>query len=195
MTRLLSENTAVYPGDMKPSIQRKDTGLYVMSELCITSHAGTHIDAPAHYLHGGLTIDRIPLTSLVGRCRVIEVGKNRKDIEPSDFLDRTDGVKKILFRTSASSQASFGEDFPHLTTAAASAIAERGCDCVGIDSPSIEAFGGGGGVHRQLLDRGVVIIELLDLSNVRSGDYLMVALPLKIEGGDGAPARVILMER
>lgn len=186
---------AVYPGDMKPSILRRDTGLYTLSEIRISSHTGTHIDAPAHYLRGGLTIDRVPLTSLVGECRVIEIEKNESAIEPSDFQDRAGGAKRLLFRTAASGQSSFSEDFPHLTPDAASSIAERGCECVGIDSPSIEAFDGRGDVHRLLLGRGVAIIELLDLSQVRGGDYLIVALPLKIDEGDGAPARVILIER
>jgi arylformamidase len=65
---------------------------------------------------------------------------------------------------------------------------------VGIDSPSIEAFGGDGTVHREFLERGIPVLELLDLSGVAGGDYLMVALPLRLEGLDGSPARVILMD-
>ncbi len=63
---------------------------------------------------------------------------------------------------------------------------------VGIDSPSIEAPDGDGSVHRELLGRGIAILELLDLSGVPEGDYFMVALPLRLEGLDGSPARVIL---
>jgi arylformamidase len=66
--------------------------------------------------------------------------------------------------------------------------------CVGIDSPSIESYECDGTVHRELLSRGCIIIELLDLSKVEEGDYTLVALPLRFTGLDGSPARVVLLE-
>jgi arylformamidase len=66
--------------------------------------------------------------------------------------------------------------------------------CVGIDSPSIESYECDGTVHRELLRRGCIIIELLDLSNVEEGDYTLIALPLRLTGLDGSPARVVLLD-
>jgi arylformamidase len=66
--------------------------------------------------------------------------------------------------------------------------------CVGIDSPSIESYECDGAVHRELLSRGCIIIELLDLSHVEEGDYTLVALPLRFTGLDGSPARVVLLD-
>jgi arylformamidase len=77
---------------------------------------------------------------------------------------------------------------------AARLIAEASPTIVGIDSPGIEAFSGDGSGHREFLKRGIPILELLDLSGVAEGEYLMVALPLRLEGLDGSPARVILLE-
>jgi arylformamidase len=99
----------------------------------------------------------------------------------------------ILLRTRASGCGSFGSEFPHLTLDAARLVAGAAPPVVGIDSPSIEAFGGDGSVHRELLKGGIPILELLDLSGVTRGEYLMVALPLRLEGLDGSPARVILL--
>jgi len=72
-------------------------------------------------------------------------------------------------------------------------ITGSGIKCVGIDSPSIESYECDGTVHRELLSHGCIIIELLDLSTVEEGDYTMVALPLRLTGLDGSPARVVLI--
>ena len=77
---------------------------------------------------------------------------------------------------------------------AAQYLTKAGVLCVGIDSFSIEAFVCDGSVHRELLSHGCIIIELLDLSRVTEGDYTLFALPLRLTGLDGAPARVILLD-
>jgi arylformamidase len=77
---------------------------------------------------------------------------------------------------------------------AATALLHAGIICVGIDSPSIEAYQSDGSIHRLLLSHGITIIEFLDLSKVLEGTYWMVALPLRLQGLDGSPARVILMD-
>ena len=89
---------------------------------------------------------------------------------------------------------SFGEAFPHLAPDAARFLVGAGVTAVGIDSPSIEAFGSDGSVHRELLGKGIAILEFLDLSGVAGGDYLLIALPLRLEGLDGSPARAILID-
>ena len=86
----------------------------------------------------------------------------------------------------------FVEDYPCLTDDGAQLITRNKIQCVGIDSPSIESYNCDGGVHRELLGHDCCIIELLDLSAVNGGDYEMVALPLRLKGLDGSPARVVL---
>jgi arylformamidase len=97
-------------------------------------------------------------------------------------------------KTVFSGEDRFREDYPHLTLDAAELLSANGTLCVGIDSFSIEAFVCDGSVHRELLGHGCIIIELLDLSGVREGAFDMAALPLRLAGLDGAPARVVLME-
>ncbi|MDD1716487.1 MAG: cyclase family protein, partial [Methanolinea sp.] len=115
-----------------------------------------------------------------------------KEEELSGYLEETD---RILLKTPFSKKVEFEEEYPGLSPDAAVAIADAGMLCVGIDSPSIEPFSGDGQVHRTLLSHGVVIIELLDLAAVPPGEYWMVALPLRMEGLDGSPCRVMLKEK
>ena len=73
VTRPLKKDMLVYPGDVIPSFSQEDHGRYLISDLHMSSHTGTHIDAPTHYLKSGDTIDTIPLNSLIGKCRVIDM--------------------------------------------------------------------------------------------------------------------------
>jgi arylformamidase len=194
ITRPLTAGMLVYPGDMVPSFCQADHGRYLISNLHMSSHTGTHIDAPAHYLKNGDTIDRIPLDHIIGSCRVVDVsGAENSSITAADLRGRLRGVRRLLLKTSFSSRDTFCEDYPSLAYDAACSITDSRIECVGIDSPSVESYVCDGSVHRRLLANGCLIIELLDLSDVPEGDYEMMALPLRLAGLDGSPARVILM--
>jgi arylformamidase len=194
ISRPLSGRTISYPGDTPPQFAQRDQGLYLISELKMNSHSGTHIDAPVHYLKTGLTIDTIPLDHLIGRCRVLDLREAGSEIAAAHLRGRIGTAQRLLLKTTASGNERFEEDYPHLTSDAARLLSKRGIVCVGIDSFSIEAFVCDGSVHRELLGNGCLIIELLDLSAVKEGDYDLVALPLRLEGLDGSPARAILIE-
>ena len=195
VTRALKKDMLVYPGDVIPSFSQADHGRYLISDLHMSSHTGTHIDAPTHYLKSGNTIDTIPLTSLIGRCRVIDVSDSGTLITAAHLRGRLDGVTRLLLKTGFSGMDTFIEEYPSLAPDAACLITDNRIECIGIDSPSIESFNCDGSVHRRLLSNGCIIIELLDLSAVPEGDYEMVALPLRLTGLDGSPARVILMKQ
>ena len=194
ITRPLSGKTLVYPGDMKPSFTQRDEGNYLISDLHMSTHTGTHIDAPVHYLKSGDTIDTIPLINLIGRSRVVDVSSAGSTITAEHLVGNTDNTPRLLLKTSFSVHNQFIENYPSLSFDAARLITGKGICCVGIDSPSIESYLCDGTVHRELLGKGCIIIELLDLSAVPEGDYDMIALPLRLEGLDGSPARVVLMK-
>ena len=194
VTRPLSGETLVYPGDVKPSFSQRDEGKYLISELHMSTHTGTHIDAPVHYLKTGETIDTIPLINMIGRCRVVDVSSAGSTITAEHLAGKTDNITRLLLKTSFSGHNQFIENYPSLSFDAAHLITGKGIRCVGIDSPSIESYHCDGTVHRELLGKGCIIIELLDLSAVPDGDYDMIALPLRLEGLDGSPARVVLMK-
>jgi len=194
ITRPLSGATVSFPGDPPPSFSQRDAGRYLISDLHMNSHSGTHIDAPVHYLKTGDTIDTVPLDHLIGPCRVLDMTGAGSAITAADLKGRLGDAKRILLKTMFSGEDRFREDYPHLTLDAAELLRANGTLCVGIDSFSIEAFVCDGSVHRELLGHGCIIIELLDLSGVREGAFDMAALPLRLAGLDGAPARVVLME-
>jgi arylformamidase len=194
LTRLLGESVPVYPGDPGPVFRQVERDGYTCTDLRLTTHTGTHLDAPSHYLAGGTSVDRIPLQKLVGKARVLDMEDAGDSITAASLSGKLHDRKRILIRTRASGASSFGPEFPHLAPDAARLLAGAGILVVGIDSPSIEAAGGDGSVHRELLGSGIAVLELLDLTGVAEGDYFMVALPLRLEGLDGSPARVILLE-
>lgn len=192
VTRSLTRNNVVYPGDIPPRFSQEDCGQYLLSELTLSTHSGTHIDAPAHYLKDSRSIDTIPFELLMGRCRVIDLSGISGPIESRHLEQRIMGEKKILIKTSFSTKTDFDPDYSALSISGAETVIQAGIHCVGIDSPSIEAYQGDGAVHRLLLGSGTAVIELLDLSAVREGIYWMIALPFRLDGLDGSPARVLL---
>ena len=170
-----------------------------VSILNFGAHTGTHVDAPAHFIEGANTIDKLPLETLIGPARVIRVPDDAMEIN-SDFLARCDlnGVERVIFHTRNSTfwnGEGFRKDFTHLLPEAAELLVNNGIKLVGTDYLSIEKFHSGHHrTHLTLLSQGVVIVEGLNLSDVPEGDYELICLPLRIGdgAGDGAPARVVL---
>lgn len=194
ITRDLSEETIIYPGDIRPRFREIDNGQYRVTEMVLGSHTGTHIDAPSHYIEGGVTVDDIPFDLLIGPARVLDCSDAGEVIEPGHIAGRLDGARTILIKTRFSGRQEFDPGYPSLSPETAEMIVDAGVTCIGIDAPSIEPFCGDGSIHRLLLGSGAVILELLDLSTVPEGDYLMTALPMRLKGADGSPARVILSD-
>ncbi len=168
-----------------------------VSHLSMGSHTGTHMDAPAHFIKSAKTIDQIPSEVLVGPARVIEIKDplfiNAKELK----LSKITHGERLLFKTKNSSRcwktSAFVKDFVSISLEAAAFLAEKKIKLVGVDYLSVGAFqGDGAAIHRTLLKAGVWIIEGLDLSKVKSGRCEFICLPLKIEKGDGAPARALL---
>ncbi|MCK9297443.1 MAG: cyclase family protein [Methanoculleus sp.] len=195
ITRDLSEDAVLYPGDVRPRFREIDNGQYRVTEMTLGSHTGTHIDAPSHYIKGGLTVNEIPLAVLMGPARVLDCSDAGEVIEPDHLAGCIDGARTILLKTWFSGRREFEPGYPALSPEAADLIVEAGITCLGIDAPSIETYNGDGSVHCRLLGNGMVILELLDLSAVPEGSYFMVALPLRLKGVDGSPARAILWDR
>jgi arylformamidase len=189
----------VYPGDPAVDVERTleiaKGDVANVTRLKLGAHTGTHVDAPAHFIEGGMTVDQIPLNLLIGRARVLEVSAAVITEEVLDEFDFTDDAR-VLFKTRNSylwNEKSFVTEFVYLTKGAAEHLVENGIKVVGIDYLSVEKYNfTSPDAHRTLLGNGTIIIEGLDLREVEAGDYEMICLPMKIEGGDGAPARVVL---
>ncbi|NYT07680.1 MAG: cyclase family protein [Methanomicrobiales archaeon] len=194
VTRPLAPGCVVYPGDIVPEFREEDHGKYRITGLILSSHSGTHIDAPSHFLESGRAVDELPFSALMGWCRVIDCSGAGNEITAADIGGKIRGTDKILLKTAFSGKHRFSEEYPALSAEASRVLAGEGITCIGTDAPSIEGYRSGGEVHRTLLSAGMVIIELLDLSEVRSGEYWMIALPLRLRGCDGSPCRVLLLD-
>jgi arylformamidase len=196
----LRRETLTFPGDpsfeMKPLFQRNLGQPFNLSMVCMGTHQGTHVDPPAHFIDGGARVDEIPLEALVGPGIVLDmIGKrivDRVDLANSPIgehvriLMKTDNGPRLL-------ESEFDENYVHLTQEAALYLVERGVRLVGIDYLSVDRFSDEDGpVHKILLKSGVVVLECVNLMEVPAGPCKIYCLPLRIEGGDGAPARVLV---
>ena len=200
ITLPISNTLITWPTD--PTVSIRKTRLISqgnscnLSELQLGSHCGTHIDAPYHFEENGIKVDQIPLDSLIGNATVFEI-KNKEKIDLADLKPlKLINCKRAIFKTINSTYwklSEFKKDFVYITKEAAQYLVDCDVKLVGIDYLSVEKFKNKyADTHHTLLRKGVVIIEGLDLSNVKVGDYELIALPLKIKDGDGSPARVIL---
>ncbi len=170
-----------------------------MSRIEVNSHDGTHIDAPLHFIPGGMTIDRMPVETAVGPARVIGID-NPREITVEELAPHNIGEgERVLFKTANSPRVyavrRYAGDYCALTLAAAEYLAARKVRLVGLDYLTIahaDPPENINAVHKALLTGGVFILEALDLDGVTPGDYDMVCLPLRLENGDAAPCRVCI---
>jgi arylformamidase len=199
----LSNSVPVWPSgppirlESTPHLSRDKSYTVHETFIQISSHMGTHIDAPYHFIATGKRLDQIPLERLIGKATVFEIPAVRS-IGPQELNGlKWDGIERVLFKTENSKHwqdGSFYQDFVYLEPEGAQFLVERGIRLVGIDYLSIEKYKAEKHLtHFTLLEKEVVIIEGLDLSRVGPGEYSMVALPLNLRGTDGGPTRVILM--
>ncbi|HLK92885.1 MAG TPA: cyclase family protein [Polyangia bacterium] len=166
-----------------------------VSSLALGVHTGTHIDAPNHFILESGGVDTFRLDRLIGPARVIDMGDivriRQRDIEGLGIR----AGDRILFKTRNSGfwkEKEFRSDYTCLVPEAARWLAERGVRTIGIDYLSIGPMDIPVETHVPLLAAGICVIEGLDLSGVGPGLYDLICLPLRLDGLDGAPARVVL---
>jgi arylformamidase len=168
-----------------------------VSLISMCSHTGTHMDPPLHFLKKGKSLDKLPLTAAIGPARVIEI-KARQCIGISELKKhKLKKGERILFKTLNSRRCCkkdrFVEDFVYISKEAAEYLAEIRIKVIGIDYLSVGGFVKDNlETHQSLLKAGIWIIEGLDLSGIKPGNYELICLPLKILNSDGAPARAVL---
>lgn len=198
----ISPDLVVYPGDppveVTPVSQVGPNGTPNVSRLALSTHTGTHIDPPFHFVPTGIKADQIPLETLIGNCEVVDVG-TADEISIPVLQQLKFSGERVIFKTKNSflwERNEFSRNYTYLTMAAAEYLAARKLKLVGIDYLSIEKFDSRiPQAHLALLKAGVVILEGLNLSAVPPGKYELFCLPLNIKDGDGAPARAVLIER
>jgi arylformamidase len=201
ITLPITESMITYPGNppvkVQPHSRIADGDDANVTVLSFGSHTGTHLDAAHHFVDGGQTVDQLPLNVLLGPALVAQLPDDARAIG-RDELARLElnGEERVLLRTRNSAllhKDEFDKDFAYVTGEGAEYLLALGVRLVAIDYLSIEAFDADEPeAHRTLLQREVIVVEGVDLSDVPPGRYELLCLPLKVAGIDGAPVRAVL---
>lgn len=198
ISRTIQADMEMYPGDAGPQIT-KVSGLdegdsYNTSRITLGTHTGTHVDPPLHLIRDRAGIDRLPMNTLVGNARVLDLSSINRPIEAGDIGPLEAGEIILLKGGPGGSAGPGASRGAYLSAACARYLVDIGIKTIGTDAISIGALDEEYEVHHTLLDAGIVVIEGLEMPDVEAGHYFLVCLPLKIANGDGGPARAVLIK-
>jgi len=188
LTQTISENLEVYPGDPPVEVHTVSTleDGFVLERVCMSSHVGTHLDAPCHVLMGGADVSSIALEQLRLPCVYVDMSALSKKEDrlaklKGGFTDLKD--KALLLSTNEKLSA-------NITPEEVEVLITGGLKLLGVDAMIVE-HSDDLLVHKQLLSSGVLIVEglcNLHMLNEKQ-EYFLVVAPLKLEGCSGAPVR------
>lgn len=205
LSHRISQGMPVYPGDPGVELARVvewEKSGYNLTRLAMSAHAGTHLDAPLHFLRDGAPIDQVSLDVLVGPAELFDLG----DLEPetqitasmlNPFSGRLNPGSRVLLRTGWSKrflEDGFFTEHPNITLDAAEWLVGHQVALLGIEQPSVHTKENLA-VHRVLLGAGMALVE-----NLAGFDQLLpldrvyfVALPVNLAGCEGAPVRAVAL--
>lgn len=199
ISQRLHSGLPVWPGDtvfrQENTWQMEDGAPVNVSALTMSTHSGTHADAPLHYSQVADDIASVSLAPYLGRCIVVDARNAGALVEISD-LPPLHNAERVLLRTFDRFPLEIWKD--ESTAIAPSTIdwlAENGVTLIGIDGPSIDPQDSKSmDAHSAILKHDMRVLEGLVLDDVPEGEYELIALPLSIAGGDASPVRAILRE-
>jgi arylformamidase len=200
ISRELNENIAVWPGDtpfqLTNNLRREEGAAVNLTSLTLSAHTGSHVDAPRHFSDDPTGMAELDLRPYWGQAQLVTVAKPDGPLYPADFAHvDLRGVERLLIHSTASQidPAVFPEKFVYPAPELADFLGELGIILWGTDAPSVDPLNSKTmDGHNALQRNGIAILEGLWLNGVADGRYELVALPLKISGGDGSPVRAVL---
>lgn len=198
ISRRLENGMPVWPGDTpfhyEVSWSKEESGSVNVGSLTMSTHTGTHVDAPFHFDDHGKKIIELDLDLYIGPVRVIDM-VGRESIGAGDFAAiNLNGFERVLVRTLAwKNPSDFPDTIPHLEADLGPFLKEKGIRLIGVDVPSVDPIDSKDlHAHHSLNDNGIHILESVRLDEIEPGDYELIALPLPLAEGDGSPVRAIL---
>ncbi|WP_106496117.1 cyclase family protein [Lentibacillus sp. Marseille-P4043] len=197
VTAPIFEGMPVYKNkeEKQPKISTETNGHVTESRIAMDLHTGTHVDSPLHMLTDGDTMETINIDDLVGNVKLFDLTHVEDRITKKDIASfQIEKDDFVLFKTKNSLQDSFDFNFIFVAEDAATYLAEIGIKGVGVDGLGIERSQSEHPTHRTLFSHNVIIIEGLRLKEVPTGEYFMVAAPIRVQGTDAAPARILLFD-
>ena len=206
LTLMISPSIPNFPGSPKPQFllwsDLKEDG-YNLELLFLSSHTGTHMDAPYHFVKNGIKMHQIPVARFFAKATLIKIPKgNDEPITKDDIMkfekshERIPDSSSVVFFTGWQKNlhsSSYFQANPGLSKSAAEYLASKGINLVGIDSPSIDmgrdhSFT----AHKILAENNILIVEnLSNLDKIKSVFFDLVVLPLKLKDATGSPVRAV----
>ena len=178
----------VYPGDPSPqkeTLQSMDAGaVYNLSAFSMCAHNGTHVDAPAHFIRDGKTVEQLSADVFVGDCYVARAQGDIEQAQAQEILTKAQGAERILIAGDVT-----------VTASAADVFAKAGIKLLGNESQTVGPKNAPMEVHLILLSAGVCLLEGVVLEQVAEGAYMLCAAPLNLSGCEGAPCRAVLIQK
>lgn len=197
----LQAGMTVWPGDppftLAPLKRIEHGDPYNTSRLELSTHTGTHIDAPWHFEAEGHRLDQIDASLFFGEALLLELPN--VDLIQAGDLGADPLPPRVLFKTcnsEAPPNGPFRRDFTALAPDAAQRLVDDGVRLAGVDYLSVGPYRQpGGDTHHILLGHNVVVVEGLCLNGFSSGTYEFIVLPLALVGADGAPCRAFIVRQ
>jgi kynurenine formamidase len=210
LTFPIHEGMTTFPVHWHPIVEVTQLGRFGIEgresrKVLLGTHTGTHIDAPRHFIEGGASIDQLPLDLFVGPATLVDFSfaKPLQAMQVADLQAQLDDHRpeRVVLRFDWSDQwggPRYYPEQPFISEEAAHWLVERGVRLLAMDTPQADSPKNGRGsgndspVHKILLGAGVIKVEYLtNLRQISKREFELIALPLKIREGDGAPARCI----
>lgn len=177
ISRPLAAGMEVYPGDpgfAARRLRQVEQDGYALTEISMSAHCGTHMDAPAHFVSGGKTVEALDSSLFFGPALLIEMRA------ADDLLRVPAGTERVLVRDMG---------YGGLREGDAKRLLAAGVRLIGTNNLSVAADDVSDAVHTCLLRNEVLLLEGLCLDALCEGAYELIALPLRVVGAEGAPAR------
>jgi len=201
ISQTLRPSLPVWPGDTPFEIQttwKMDENCPVqVSRLTLSTHSGTHADAPSHYHDKGASMDEVALSPYLGECLVVHAQTEEGPVSIGDLSfssERSETIPpRLLIKTFDRFPHARWPEFRGIAPELIHELARRGVQLIGTDAPSIDPESSKTmDAHKAVQNAGMAILEGLVLEDIPEGRYELIALPLKIQGADASPVRAIL---
>lgn len=199
ISQTLRNDLPVWPGDTRFDLRPTWTmapGIPVnVSAITLSTHSGSHADAPYHYDPAGIAIDAVDLERYLGPAQVIDARHAKGFVTGNDVLSQlAPNISRVLIRTYEQVPRDKWDDaFTAIDSSLIDALAAKGVRLIGVDTPSLDPQNSKSmDAHLSVARHGLAILEGLVLDAVPFGTYELIALPLKIAGADSSPVRAIL---
>ena len=199
ISQTLRPGLPVWPGDTEFALERTwrmEAGSPVnVGRMTMSTHSGTHADAPLHYAEDGLDAAAMALDPFIGECLVVDARAAKGEIDVAD-LPHLDGTDRVLFRQwDAFPHDAWRSDWTPIAAETVEWLSLQGVRLIGTDAPSVDPQESKTmAAHKAVLKHDMRILEGLVLDEVAEGRYELIALPLKVGGGDAGLCRAILRE-